>query len=64
MNEPWLAQIEHHLNLGTSLVILGFLVTQHKIWVRMKDRLNQLWRRHCQTTGDEYTPLENGHHGD
>ena len=54
--------IERHLTFGASIAVLGFVFTQHKIWVRMKDRLNVLWSNHCKDTGDEYMPLENGKH--
>lgn len=60
ISEGVLATAFHGVSLGTSIVMLGLLLNQHKVWVRMKDRLNQLWRRHCNANGDEYTPLENG----
>lgn len=52
----------HGLTFGGTVLILGILLNQHKVWVRMKDRLNTLWKKHCQQTGDDYVPLENGSH--
>ena len=38
------------------------ILTQHKIWVRMKDRVNTLWASHCEKTGDRFISLDgNGH---
>jgi len=50
----------HGLSFTATLMVLGIIAREHKIWVRMRDRLNTLWWRHCQTTGDKYDPLENG----
>lgn len=50
----------HGLTLGGIVLILGLLFKQHKIWTRMKDRLNQLWFHHCVKSGDKYEPIENG----
>lgn len=52
----------HGVSLAASVAMLGLLLNQHKIWVRMKDRLDELWRRHCKVTGDDFKPLENGKH--
>lgn len=40
--------------------ILGIVLHQHKVFVRMKDRLNVLWRKHLTDAGrpEEYVPLE------
>ncbi len=49
------------VTLAGVLAVLAVVLRQHKVWIRMKDRVNTLWRRHCQTTGDDFVPLENGH---
>jgi len=38
----------HGLTLGGICAILLLLFNQHKIWVRMKDRVNELWREYCE----------------
>jgi len=50
----------HSLQLAVSVSILGLVLTQHKIWIRLKDRMNTLWSDRCKKTGDRYVPLENG----
>lgn len=50
----------HILQTVMTGTMLGFILRQHKIWTRMKDRLNTLWHHHCKVSGDEYSPLENG----
>jgi hypothetical protein len=50
----------HGVQLTATLTVLGLVFTQHKIWVRLKDRVNTLWGKHCEKTGDPYVPLENG----
>jgi hypothetical protein len=51
----------HGLTLSGIVVILGVLLKQHKVWVRLKDRVNSLWRKHCLDSGEYFEPLENGH---
>lgn len=60
MNEGALSLTFHGVSLAASLAVLGIILKQHKVWVRMKDRVNQLWYSHCKTTGDKYESLENG----
>lgn len=53
------------LHLGTllsTMAILGLLLNQHKVWIRLKDRVNTMWRHHCAKTGDPYESLDNGSH--
>jgi hypothetical protein len=50
----------HGVQLTVSIAVLGIVLNQHKVWVRMKDRINSLWYKHCKETGDRYTPLDNG----
>jgi hypothetical protein len=50
----------HGVQLTATMSVLGVLLHQHKIWTRLKDRVNTLWEKHCQKTGDKYVPLENG----
>jgi hypothetical protein len=61
MSEGPLTLSLHGLTLGGIVMILGMLLKQHKVWVRLKDRVNTLWRKHCKETGDDFVPLENGH---
>jgi len=60
MTENVLTVTFHGITTGGVVLILGIMLKQHKIWTRMKDRLNILWRKHCKDTGDYFEPLENG----
>ena len=50
----------HGITLAGIVCIIGILLKQHKVWIRLKDRMNSLWRKHCKEIGEEYVPLENG----
>lgn len=52
----------HGLTLGGIVLILGLLLKQHKVWIRMKDRVNSMWRKHCHDNNEYFEPLENGRH--
>jgi hypothetical protein len=58
--ETLASQIAHWAGTAGTFAILTILVKQHTIWVRLKDRLNTLWRKHCRETGQDYVPLDNG----
>ena len=53
-------QVAHWLTFGMVTTLVGFALKEHKVWVRLKDRMNTLWAQHCEKTGDKYIPLENG----
>lgn len=53
----------HSLTLTGVFAVLTILLREHKVWVRMKDRINTLWHRHCKETGDAFVPLDNGRRG-
>jgi hypothetical protein len=45
-----------------TLLLLAPLLKQYKIWNRIKDRVNTLWQKHCEKTGDRFVSLDgNGH---
>ena len=50
--------------LASVLAGISLVLRQHKIWVRMKERLNTLWFYHCKASGDPYAPLDNSSHHD
>lgn len=50
----------HGVQLVATCTVLGVVLKQHKVWIRLKDRMNTLWRKHCEKTGDPYVPLDNG----
>lgn len=50
----------HGVSLGLSILIVSILLKEHKVWTRMKDRVNQLWFDRCHSKGDRFVPLENG----
>jgi hypothetical protein len=52
----------HVAQIGSTLMVLGVVLNQHKVWIRVKDRLNTLWAKHCKETGDKFVSLDgNGH---
>ncbi len=57
-----LTHIFHGVSLTLTISILTILLREHKVWTRVKDRLNTLWSNHCKETGDEYVALDNGKH--
>jgi len=59
--ESGLTLTVHGLTLGGILAILGLMFHQHKIWVRMKDWVNELRREYCERHDIPFTPLDNGH---
>ncbi len=52
--------ILHSLTLAGTVAILMLMLREHKIYIRIKDRLNTLWYHHCKEKGDPYTPIDNG----
>lgn len=54
------AEIAHYVSAGGVITIIGIMLREHKVFVRMKDRLNTLWHDRCKVKGDDYVPLENG----
>lgn len=59
MESVWV-QAMHGVSTVGVLAILGITLNQHKIFVRMKDRLNVLWFHHCKSKDEPFTALENG----
>ena len=60
LQEDILTQIERHVTLTAVLAVLGFTFAQHKIWVRMQDRLNAVWHEYCDRHNIPFEKLENG----
>jgi hypothetical protein len=58
--ESSLTLIEHHATFAGMIFVITLLLRQHKVWTRVKDRLNTLWHDRCRAKGDDYVPLENG----
>lgn len=50
----------HIATLVGIIGLLGVALKQHTVWVRMKDRINTLWQRHCVKTSQQYEPVEGG----
>lgn len=61
MNEGPVTISLHVATLVGIFGVLGILLNQHKVWIRMKDRLNTLWKEHCKQTGEDFVRLDNGH---
>ena len=58
--ETLATQIAHWWTAGMVTALVGFALREHKVWVRMKDRVNSLWYHRCKETGEKFIPLENG----
>lgn len=50
----------HGVQLGISVAVLGILLNQHKVWIRVKDRVNTLWQDYCDHKKVPFIPLDNG----
>lgn len=59
--ESTFANVTHGLTLVGIFGIGGMLLREHKVFVRMKDRLNTLWYHHCVEKKEPYVSLDNGH---
>lgn len=60
LQENWLTLLEHHVNFGVSLTVLGVIVKEYKVYSRLKERVNELWYNYCGERQKLYTPCENG----
>lgn len=47
-------------NVAQLLLLGGFLLHQNKIWVRVKDRINMLYKEYCYRHHIPYVSLDNG----
>ena len=48
----------HGLTFGGIVAILFFILQQNKIWTRMKDRVNSLWREYCHEKKIDFVSLD------
>jgi hypothetical protein len=60
-DESLLSQATHIGSLASSIAVLGLLLNQHKIWIRLKDRVNDMWKDYCDAHDIPYTKIDNGH---
>lgn len=61
MNETsLLAVIEHHVSFGFIIAVCGIVLKNHRLFIRAKERLNDLWWDRCGLKQEPYTPVENG----
>lgn len=60
MGETPITLTLHGLTLAGILFIVTMLLNQHKVWTRMKDRMNDLWQAYCSEKQIPYVPLDNG----
>jgi len=56
----WIAQIEHHVSFAFIAAVCGLFLKNHKLIIKIKERLNSLWFNHCADTRLPYQPVENG----
>lgn len=60
MGETPITLTLHGVTLGAVLIMLGMMFKQHRVWTRLKDRVNTMWFHHCVKSGDHYESLDNG----
>lgn len=48
----------HGLTFGFIAAILGLLLQQNKVWTRMKDRVNSLWKEYCDEKDIPFVSLD------
>lgn len=58
--ETWLTQVEHHVSFGVIMLVGGIFLKNHRLFIRAKERLNDLWWDRCAVKREPYTPVENG----
>jgi hypothetical protein len=56
----WLAEIEKHVSFGFILCVCTIFLKNHRLFIRAKERLNDLWWDRCAEKQEPYTPVENG----
>jgi len=49
------------LSAAGVFTLIGFALKQHKIFVRIKERLDHVWSDYCHKHKIRFVPLENGH---
>lgn len=49
-----------HITLAGVLTILGILLKQHKVWVRLTDQMDSLWKDFCIKHDIQFKSLRNG----
>ncbi len=75
MTENLITIIEHHVSFAFICATCAMILKNHKLFIKAKDRLNDLWWDRCAYRQEPYTPVENGapavvpprpqtHHGD
>jgi hypothetical protein len=60
MPETWLTQIEHHVSFAFIVFVGGAFLRNHKLIIKAKQRLNDLWWDRCADRQEPYQPIENG----
>ena len=56
----WLTEIEKHVSFGFILAVCGVFLKNHKLVIKVKERLNDLWWDRCADLQEPYIPIENG----
>lgn len=60
MNFGWLSEIEKHVSFAFILAVCTTFLKNHRLFIRAKERLNDLWWDRCAVKQEPYTPVENG----
>lgn len=49
-----------HITLAGVILIGSLLAKDHKIWVRMTDQVDSMWKEFCDKHSIQYKSLRNG----
>jgi hypothetical protein len=60
VTENWITVLEHHISFAFIAFICGTILKNHKLYIKAKERLNDLWWDRCADRQEPYTPVENG----
>ena len=58
MESSLFAQITHGLTLTGIVALLALALDKHAIYLRIKERLDTLWRDRCIEKDEEFVPLD------
>lgn len=51
-------EIIHSVSVLSNLGVLTLLVKEHKIWTRLKDRVNNMWFEYCQNHDIQFEKVD------
>lgn len=52
--------VEHHVSFAFIVAACTIFLKNHRLFIRFKERMNDLWWDRCGIKQEPYTPVENG----